>query len=55
MERLGGFLVHLQGRIPQAGETIVAAGVQFHVVAATDRAVQRVRVRPPARPAEPSP
>lgn len=55
VETLGGFLVHLQGRIPRAGEMIVAAGVQFHVVAATDRAVQRVRVRPPATPKEPTP
>lgn len=45
VETVGGFLVQLQGRIPRVGEMIVYGNLQFHVVAATDRAVQRVRVR----------
>ncbi len=52
VETVGGFLVHLQGRIPAVGETIVTPQVQFTVVAATERAVQRVRVRRLPNPEE---
>ncbi|WP_420238435.1 hemolysin family protein [Telmatobacter bradus] len=47
---LGGLVSELAGRIPLAGEVVMAeqAGLRFEVVEATDRRVERVRIFPPA-------
>jgi len=51
---VGGLVSELEGRIPLAGEVVVleSAGLRMEVVASTDRRVDRVRVFPPAPPAE---
>ena len=51
---VGGLVSELEGRIPLAGEVVMleSAGVRMEVVASTDRRVDRVRVFPPAPPAE---
>jgi len=45
VETIGGFLIHRLGRIPKTGETIHVGRMHFQVVAATHRAIERVRIR----------
>jgi len=51
---VGGLVSEQEGRIPLAGEVVVleSAGLRMEVVASTDRRIDRVRVFPPAPPAE---
>ncbi len=42
---VGGMLARAVGRIPQAGERFVAAGLEFDILAATPTKVERVAVR----------
>ena len=43
----------LAGRVPQRGEVIVHPdGFEFEVIEADPRRIRRLRIRPPARPAE---
>ena len=51
---VGGLVSELEGRIPLAGEVVEldSANLRLEVVASTDRRVDRVRVFPPAPPAD---
>ncbi len=41
---VSGLVSEIAGRIPQAGEVVVAAGARFEVLASTDRRIERLRV-----------
>ena len=41
---VGGLVSEIAGRIPLAGEVIVADSLRFEVVASTDRRIERVRI-----------
>jgi putative hemolysin len=43
---VAGLVSEIAGRIPLAGEVIVADSLRFEVIAATDRRVERVRISP---------
>ena len=51
---LGGLVSEVEGRIPHAGEVVMLEpiGLRLEVVASTDRRVDRLRVFPPAAPAQ---
>lgn len=52
IETLGGLVVLLADRVPEAGETVVhSSGAAFEIVASDPRRVQRVRLRMPPSPA----
>lgn len=51
-ETLGGFLLHLLQKIPEAGEEVRYEGVSFLVTEADKRSILKVKIRLPDRPAE---
>jgi CBS domain containing-hemolysin-like protein len=53
VDTLGGLVVSLLGRVAQRGEIIAhPAGYEFEVLEADPRRVKRLRIRPPAKPAD---
>ncbi len=48
-ETIAGLLLEESSKIPSEGEKIVAGGFEFEVIQATERRIQRVRVRMPER------
>lgn len=63
VDTIGGYLCHIAGRVPQAGERFVAANNQFTVMEADATQIRAIRMDPapadadrlPAASAEPSP
>ncbi|MDZ4340183.1 MAG: transporter associated domain-containing protein, partial [candidate division NC10 bacterium] len=51
-ETLGGFLLSLFQKIPDAGEEVHYAGIRFVVAESDKRSIVKVRVRLPKQPAE---
>lgn len=51
-DTVGGFLIHLLGAVPQAGDSARADGLLLEIIEADERRVRRVRVR--REPAEPA-
>lgn len=49
---VSGLVSEIAGRIPQAGEVVVANGARFEVLASTDRRIERLRVSTVALPAQ---
>jgi CBS domain containing-hemolysin-like protein len=49
---VAGLVSELAGRIPQKGEVIEGDGLRFEVLDATDRRVERVRIRQMQTPQE---
>ncbi len=45
-ETLGGFVIALLERIPQPGEEFEYEHLLFHIESATDRAIQKIRIKP---------
>ncbi|RMF83981.1 MAG: HlyC/CorC family transporter [Nitrospinota bacterium] len=45
-ETLGGFVIHMFERIPRPGEELTYGQLRLRIEAASDRAVQRIRVQP---------
>ena len=55
IDTAGGLVATLAGRVPQRGEVIVHPdGYEFEVIDADPRRIRRLRIRPPARAAEPA-
>ncbi|GAA0552038.1 CBS domain containing-hemolysin-like protein [Rhizomicrobium palustre] len=53
IDTLGGLVVSLLGRVPQRGEIVAHPnGAEFEVLEADPRRVKRLRIRPPANPAQ---
>jgi CBS domain containing-hemolysin-like protein len=53
IDTVAGLVSTLAGRVPQRGEVIVHPdGWEFEVVEADPRRIRRLRIRPPARPAD---
>jgi putative hemolysin len=48
---VAGLVSELAGRIPMAGEVIVAGGTRFEVLASTDRRIERLRISSAENPA----
>ena len=60
MDTLGGYLTHLAGRVPKAGEEFTVDGRVFRIVSADAKQIHRVRMLPTGfiadrRPAPPKP
>ena len=49
-DTVGGFVIALLGRLPEAGDTVLSAGLRLEVVEADRRRVRRVRVTRAAGP-----
>ncbi len=49
---VSGLVSEIAGRIPQAGEVVLARGARFEVLASTDRRIERLRVSAAVAPAE---
>ena len=43
-ETVAGYVIHHANRIPQTDENIVIDGIEFHVLQADDRRIDRMRV-----------
>jgi CBS domain containing-hemolysin-like protein len=55
VDTLGGLVVALMGRLPQRGEIVTdPSGYEFEILEADPRRVRRLRLKPPATPAEKS-
>jgi CBS domain containing-hemolysin-like protein len=55
VDTLGGLVVALMGRLPQRGEIVTdPSGYEFEILEADPRRIRRLRVKPPAKPAEES-
>jgi CBS domain containing-hemolysin-like protein len=53
IDTVAGLVASLAGRVPQRGEVIVHPdGFEFEVIEADPRRIRRLRIRPPARPAD---
>ena len=52
VDTLGGYLTHLAGRVPKAGELFVVNGVRFRIVASDAKQIHRVRMTPAGVPSE---
>jgi len=53
IDTVAGLVAALAGRVPQRGEVIVhPGGHEFEVLEADPRRIKRLRIRPPAQPAE---
>jgi CBS domain containing-hemolysin-like protein len=49
-ETVGGFLLHLLEKIPEAGEEVSDEGISFLIVEADERSILKVKIRLPERP-----
>jgi CBS domain containing-hemolysin-like protein len=53
VDTLGGLVVALMGRLPQRGEIVTdPSGYEFEILEADPRRIRRLRLKPPAKPAE---
>jgi CBS domain containing-hemolysin-like protein len=56
VDTLGGLVVALMGRLPQRGEIVTdPSGYEFEILDADPRRIRRLRLKPPAKPAEEEP
>lgn len=55
VDTIGGYLCHVAGRVPQAGERFTMAGNQFTVVEADAKQIRSIRMEPAAEETESAP